>query len=508
MNETNNPNSGILGNEKASAEMSPSKIPKGLLAAGLTALVGSWIGMAVYMNYRLASVEDQLIKESRNITSSVNQNNQELHSQLQGAQNAVIAKVGETSSVLAKGLLELTNKEETRHGETIAALQNNQNVIANNRKELETSILNNQSKQTEVISNLVNALDSRSQESGQAILASLQQVGSAQQNVMQKIDESSKALQDLVQLSQQSNTQQLNELASHVNAMSEKEDPATKQIQAELTALAGRIDEFQTQLYASQESLQRINQTLPQWSATSQESLQNLNQNAQQLSQSLEDNLTRLQQRLTEISGSIEQSSETLMRTLYATTEGFEGSQIELKSDVSSIKEDTKADLQKLNDSILSISTQLEQWQAEKGNKTTSFSAKPPGEYDEVLKRIQQFTSNSVTWRAQLKSQLEEAGVRLDKMTENSQFPQDATTLKNTLNEFGRYMNETNTEMDSILQGLQTIGKWISTFSGTAGPGGESPPAVTEAGTDVPNQSPEGDNPEKRTKEEAGVSLY
>ena len=41
----------------------PAKISKGLIAVGLVSIVGSWTGMAVYMNHRLSDVADEFKRD-------------------------------------------------------------------------------------------------------------------------------------------------------------------------------------------------------------------------------------------------------------------------------------------------------------------------------------------------------------------------------------------------------------------------------------------------------------
>ncbi len=466
--------------ENQTKQVVQAKMPKGLVVTGIVAVVGSWFGMAVYMNHRISDLESGLTNGNSKVISSIDDKYKGLSSELNGIEVRISNNVQETSSVLAKGLLDLTENGEKRHDALTSAIQTSQ-------KQLESAFTQSQEKQIETVSNILTAM-------GEAQSSNSQQV-------IQSIKDTKQSLQGIVQNGLQNQNDKLSALANSIEQIPANEKEKSKIIHAQLTALSNRIQEFRNELSDSQESINKLNNALPQWKDSTKENYTELKKTLASYEDKFVNQMKTVQEKIVHIQHNMEQSTENLLKTLYLTSEGLEGTKFELKSEVETMKQSAKQDFDQLNKSIHSITNSLKEIKSDLSEKAVDTTSLQSGEINDVIDSVQAFSDRSLTIHTTLQSHIDEIKAWLDK---DSGTPLDRTFFKKMVEDYQGYLDNNNKQIANLMNSILEIHKSILEEGET----GETVEQSKTTPEPVDEEQKTAMHPEERTESEVGVSLY
>ncbi|MGC9327242.1 MAG: hypothetical protein ACP5I1_06390, partial [Candidatus Hinthialibacter sp.] len=369
----------------------------GLVAAGLVTIVGSWIGMAAYMDYRLQGIEDRIATETQQqVVSAVDSSRTILGSQIDKFSNGITTKINDTSSVLAKGLLDLTEKQEIRHQKTLEAINQNDANLSLAMNDLKNSALNKihttLSSQQELIHNEISQLAEKVEENNHGISQTVQTISrstlsahdavlAAVQNVnnnlaevntglLAHMDANAQSLQDLIHLSNQQRSQELVDLADQFNLAAESTNEGAQILSERLAVLAQRVTTLSDEMLDSHHAVQELSAQVPEWEKANQKTILQISETAQSIQKSLSDQVSSIQVKMSEMDDQLNSTSETLMRALYLTSEGMEGTKVEIKSHLENSKQETTAEIRNLVQCLSNVSRQIELLQDNAAAKT------------------------------------------------------------------------------------------------------------------------------------------
>lgn len=450
---------------KESPQVIRAKMPTGWIATGLVAVVGSWFGMAVYMNHRISDLEKGFQSEQSKVLASIGVNNDGLTNQLK-----------ETGSVLAKGLLDLTEKEVNRHDQL-------QTVIKTSQKELAAVFSDQQASQIKTISNIVSALGETQKSNNQSVIAA--------------IEDSKQSLESLVSSGISQQDARLNTLATAIDQLPTDDGEKSKIIHAQLTAMSNRIQEFQEQLVDSKSSIDELNQALPQWKNEAANDYKVLNTKVSDFEGKLVKHLQMVQEQVAAVQHNMDQSSENLLKTLYLTSEGLEGTKYELKSEVETMKQSAKDDFNRLNQSIHSITNSLDEIKSDLSMDSVDTTSLHPENINHMIDSVQTFSSRTIGLHQELQSHVDEVKAWLKNA--DSGAPIDRGFFEKLITDYQQYLDANHMQIDSLLASLQGVK--------------ESNTEIVKD-TEVVESNNEGEeqqtalHPEERTEGEVGVSLY
>lgn len=402
----------------------------GLVVAGLVTIVGSWIGMAAYLDYRLNEVEQNQQKVvsavdsarstlNEQIQTLAEQNRAALSDQLYGVSQNLSEKIKDTSGVLAKGILDLTQKEDDHFAAAMGLLNENKTHLAGALEAQQTT-------QSSILSAIQN-LD--------------QHLASAHTALQERIDATAGSLQELVQQSDQNTLTQLNELASSLSENAKQILTETQQFSSELTALARQVTDLESNVHSSQQILKTMNENLPAWQDASAQQITAAQTAALTTQDNLRKDLENLQQKINEISLRLDSTADSMMKALYLTSEGLEGARIELKTEFENTRNETAAEIQNLVQSVRGITETLEKLKtADNQSSLETQSGRLMPQDVQPLQALngslREITDKANLLREQITSQVEEAKARAQILLNRSDDPGQAQALVEILSQF------------------------------------------------------------------------
>ncbi len=507
----------------------------GLVVAGLVTVVGSWIGMAAYMDYRLQGMEERFTNETKQqVTSVADTTRTTLNSQISQFSNGIHSKIDDTSSILAKGLLDLNQKQEENQSATLAAIEQNGKVVTDQFRELEKTSHNEiatllQTQQESIQNGLTqltalveagnreiaqnaDTIQRANRTSSEAVLAAVTNLDNnlAEMNsgIRAHIDTNARSLEDLVKQSNETNGKQLAELASNMTSVATGANEGSMKLSAEMTALAQRISMMKNEIATSQSTVRELSASIPEWQKANQEQLKTLSDASSSITQQMKTQVAEIQDKIKEMGQRIDSTSESLLRALYMTSEGMEGTKIEIKSQLENSKQETAAEIRNLAQSLQGVSTQIENLQKNVTSQTTGsqssalpFTEMP--EFGQLMASLQSISLKVNDLRSQIDSQVLEVKTRTETLLNESGTPEKAETLRDMLHNFTSLAELAGGRLDILLEGLQEAHSIIEGYQ-TKSISQES----TSEESDSENDSNEiGLNPEERDQDTAKVSM-
>lgn len=451
-------------------QVTQAKMPKGLIATGLVAIVGSWFGMAVYMNHRITDLENGLRSQNNKVISSIDVNTETL-----------TKKFDSSSSVFAQALIDISDKQEKRHTDL-------QSVIQLSHKELEAALSHQQQKQTDTISTVLSAYNESQSTTSQTVLTAIQ--------------DTKTALEAFVQTGMQNQNQQLSEIASAVNRIPVDDGEKTKMIHAQLTAMSERIQEFQQQLVDSKASIDELNHSIPNLQTSVSQEMSGLSARISEYETQLIQHLQMVQEQVSTVQQNMDHSSENLLKTLYMTTEGLEGTKYELKSEVETMKQSAKQDFEKLNESINSISTSLYEIKQDLANDSIDTTSLQPDIINQVIDSVQMFSDRSISLNQELQSHINEVKAWLEKGSDGT--PLDVSFYQKMVNDYQSYLDLNQKQITALIHSINEVK--LSSASQPQDNSTENSAEDTQEKVDEDKQTAL--HPEERSQSEVGVSLY
>ncbi|MBN2329644.1 MAG: hypothetical protein JXR73_21060 [Candidatus Omnitrophica bacterium] len=470
----------------------------GLVVAGLVTVVGSWIGMAAYMDYRLQGMEDRIATETKQqVVSVVDASRTTLGAQINTFSDGITTKINDTSSVLAKGLLDLTEKQESRHQKTMEAIDQNDanlSLAMNDLKstaldEIRTSLKSQQeSIQNDItqltakveagnqdISQAVQTISRSTRSSNDAVLAAVQNMKNnlAEMNtgLLAHMDANAQSLQDLINLSNQQRSQELVDLAAQFNLAAEGSNEGAKILSEQLAVLAQRVTTLSDEMVESQNAVQELSVQVPDWKNASQKQILQISETAQSIQKSLSDQVDGLQNKMSEMDKRLNSTSETLMRALYLTSEGMEGTKVEIKSHLENSKQETSAEIRNLVQGLSDVSRQIEMLKENvttktAGSQSSSLPFLQTPQFEQLVSSIQTISSKTNSLRDQIDSQVKEVKARTETLLGNESAPDQTGALRDMLLNFTSLADMAGGELDTLLEGLHHVTVMVEDIKG------------------------------------------
>ena len=254
--------------------------------------------------------------------------------------------------MLASGILDLTKKEESRHTQTIQAINSNGDTLEKKHQEIASLISSNQETQSKEFNKAITAITD-TQEKQTQILSSIEKENGAnaqtildtlkttnetaqktESNLIAQINASTQSLEKLVKLSDQNRSQALSELASSVEDIVNQSSNDSKKLSTELTALAKHVSSMKNDLSTSQTAIEELNHLVPGWRKTGEQQFAALQESANRLNEKTQQNMNLIETKIANLNKALDESAETLMKALYVSTQGLEETKVELKSEM------------------------------------------------------------------------------------------------------------------------------------------------------------------------------
>jgi len=453
-----------------------------LVIAGLVTIVGSWVGMAAYVDYRLDGMEKNLAAETqkaiaaeaRPIAASLENNKSSLDLSLTSMQQKVLADLNEKSSVLAKGILDLNQKADENFAKTTKTLADNNAAVSasvgdalkNSQNELTALLAQNQENASKQIIASFDNLTGNLNESQSAILS--------------KIETSSSSLKDLVELSNKNQNDNLAALASLANQIKDSQ----QNIANVQSSAAIQIDQ--------------LTNLMPGWRKTNEEQLAALGDKTGVLEQGVKETLAALQDKFADLKQTVGAANESMMKTLFLTSEGVAGTKSELKSDVAGAKDETCKGLQQLNESIANLSTVLENMKKE-STKSAAVPLKESKEFKSLASGLDSLSERLSGARSEMTRQFEAARDRARAYLAGTSDPDQVKKLEEVFNQFSSMAEQVDQQLDSMNESLKSLTGAIAILKTSEKESGVSSISDTSAQPKAPPSGQEiGMNPENR----------
>lgn len=483
----------------------------GLVIAGLVTVVGSWIGMAAYMDYRLQGMEERIATETKQqVVTEADTTRGALDARLKQLTSTMDTKINDTSSVLAKGLLNLTEKSDGYHTELMSSLTDGKTQLAKQMEEANqqsvtslSNILNSLQKDVtqnvtsiqDQVTQLTTKVDTGNQqitqniqtmgqtarESSEAVLAAAKNMENnlteMNTGLITRMDSQTKSMEDLIKLSNSTAADKLSELAASMNAITSGSSNDSQKISADLAALAQQVTVLRNEIGASQGDVRALSASIPEWQKNSQQQLQTINDSAKSIGTNMQSHVDGLLSKIHDMNQQIDKTSESLMRALYITSEGMEGAKVELKSELESNKKATAQQIHELSQSMRDISQKLEGFKPQEGSQAASQSSFIPlnesPQFQTLANTLQGITSKTLDLRSQIDSQVNEVKVRTENMLTQSTQPEQAQLLQDMLHNFTSLADSAGGELDSLLENLQNLDQLMKKLPGEVKTAGE-----------------------------------
>ncbi len=467
----------------ASNQGNESRSSTSLVVAGLVTIVGSWVGMAAYVDYRLDGLQKDLSQENQRVISteaksitSTLENNKSIISRnissigetITTRQNELESTFKEKAAVLAQGILDLTDKEKERFDQVISTVNGNKSLLENQSseiasavkttKDLSDAITGHQEKTAQELTKIISSVD-KTGKTTSSLASSLsnlnQNVDEVKTSILSKIEASSNTIKDLIELAGSNQTEKLADLASTLNTYHTSVKNDAGKLSSELTSLNKDVNAFKSDVTTTKTSVQNLNELLPQWRKSNEEQLQVIEKSANTLEKHVNKSLNSLQTQFGDFARKIDSTNSSLMKALYVTSEGLEGTKVELKSEVAGIKEETGQKLNKLTDSVQAISNSI------KSLKGGQVSIKETPEIKSLSSGIKTLSDKLSSARENLIQQFEEARNRANNLIEKNSNPDETQKLQDVFKQFSTMAEHADQQLDSMTQGLQSLNDMI-----------------------------------------------
>lgn len=507
----------------------------GLLMTGVV-IVGSWMGMAAYIDYRLQDVEKHLAGNRETIVSQVKLETQK-------TQDALVLRVNETSSVLAKGILEITDNTNQGFKNTKEALTVYQQSINENQQSTATVLKQDidaarqavieelsssqqkiskslaaqwdqvQTSQSQALETALIELKSTQDESTGKILSAVDSVGSevkgAKSAINESLNSSMKSLQDLVKNGNINQREQFNQLLATVGGLNEQTAGTNETVGNQLQGLADQVAVLHQTMQDTQGSLDQVQAFMPEirrtYEAQWSEWVKYSDENVGKLTTKISD----IHGRINEMNKGLEANSETMMNALYVNSQGLEGTRVDLKSDLVMSRQETSAQLQDLSQSLQAISSELKTLQTQVSDPESSaigFNNDESKKRVETLKTaMTEFSATLGGVRESLATSLLPGLEQLEQSSNDESVKESVQLLKKAVEEVEGLITTTEQQRNSIEASLLK-GEAIALEDVTLNES-STQKRVHSAKAQVQTETVE-QHPEHRTEHALGFRLY
>lgn len=440
----------------------------GLVVAGLVTVAGSWIGMAAYMDYRLQSLEDRLINETKQqVVSIADTTRTTFNTQLTQVNDGLAGKIENTASTLARGIIDIKQTQTKMANEILTG-----NVVAEQIGDLKAQIqsfitekqgsLQNEVAQlaakiengNQTVSQALEVHSNANRSSDEALLTALQNLGTnlgeVNTGLLARMDTNAKSLEDLVKNTNENNVQLLYK---------------------ELSALAEKVTSLNTEFSNSQTALRELNASVPEWQKSSQEQLAQLTESNQSVTQDLQSQMGELQTKFNEMDQQITSANESLMRALYVTSEGMEGAKIEIKSELENSKQVTSTEIHNLVQNLQDVSKQIESIKQNISTQTTGSQSsalpfpKTP-EFEKLVSSLQSISLKTNDLRTQIDSRVKEVQEKTETWLGRDDASEKAGAIRDMLLNYTSLAEMAGGKLDTLIEGLQNIGQIMESING------------------------------------------
>ncbi len=472
---------------ESSSPVVVKQTPTGLILASVATIAVSWGGMAAYMDYRLTQMESGIEQQGQTVTEAVSEDMQNQYSSLK---NSISNSIDENSSVLAKGILELTNQEEQHFQKSLSEMSKFSSLIKGNRDVISQSVKkvleNNQSQiksllddklqntEKELVNQFANLQNTQLEQSKSlydALQSSYQKNSNAMTSTLETIDTNVKETKSVVNTGLVQTTKSLDELANRyegefqtlaarMESLSNHLDQDTKQLTAELNNLNNRVQTVRSELGVTQSNIDKLAPSLNQ---ASQKQLKLLGQTSDQVNKVLKENIQGIQEKITKLSEVVDDTTQNLMKAMNVTKNGLEDSTVELKSELVMSQEYTTNELKKLSLQVEEITQSLNQLMASKKNDSLGQLTAPldRSEGDSALEHfsteLTNLNSDIASFEDRLQKKVQFAREAIKQQLEYGAEKNQSEFLTDVANSFDEFSEEINKYFDSISSQLQSI---------------------------------------------------
>ncbi|MDP8242988.1 MAG: hypothetical protein P9L94_02820 [Candidatus Hinthialibacter antarcticus] len=533
---TSNPQTTPEAKPETKSPPSPSGLTgkgyaSGLLMTGVV-IVGSWMGMAAYIDYRLQDVEKHLANNRETIVAQVKE-------ETQNARDTLVLQTSKNSSILAQGILEIT--DNTNQGfkntkEALTAYQSSMNEsqqstatalkqdieaarqavieeLSSSQQKISKSLVaqwdKTQTVQSQALETALGNLQSSQDKSTGKILAAVDTVGSevkgAKSAINESLNSSMKSLQDLVKNGNINQREQFTQLLASLGGINEQTVGTNETIGNQLQGLAEQVSVLHQNMKTTQGSLDQVQAFMPeirktyetQWAEWVKYSDENVGQ--------LASNISEIHGRINEMNKGLEAASDSMMNALYVNSQGLEGTRVDLKSDLVISHEETSAQLQDLSQSLQAISSELKTLQTkvnDPDNSAIGFNGDESKKHVETLKTaMSEFSKTLGGVRDNLTTALLPGLKQLEQSSNDESVKESVQLLKKAVDDVETLISTTEQQRNSIEASLQRGGAIALEDS-----------ALSESSTQVHSAENQTEtieqHPEHRTEHALGFRLY
>jgi hypothetical protein len=431
------------------------KSAAGLIVSGLVVVVGSWIGMAAYMDYRLQGIEKRINADAKHhITAVAEKTNKSLSKFGKDLET----KINDTSSILAKGLLDIKETDQGYHTETLQAIEKTGSEVAQ------------VASSNQDIVRVVQTLGRTSRISGEAILTAVQNLDSnivdANTGLLARIDQNNQTLEDLVKLSNNNTKTQLAELASSVNTIANGSQNDSQKISDELSLLADKISNLGKDIDSSNKAVSELCVSVPQLQKDNQQQMYTITESTKTTQKDIQSNIADLQTKVNQMNASIDSTSESMMRALYITSEGMEGTKVEIKSQLENSKKQTTVEIGKLVQSLRDVSSKLDNLKQDVAQTPETQSSYLPiqetPQFEKLTSTLQGISKKTNTLRSQIDNQVKEVKARTETLFAKEDALKNDAALREMLHTFTSLADTAGGQLDSLLERLESLDKIVA----------------------------------------------
>lgn len=492
-NSKRNSQTSARGNSPLETQKETNRNSTSLVVAGLVTIVGSWVGMAAYVDYRLDGLEKNLAQETQrtvsaeaeSINNGLDSTKSHVNEQIANLDQKITSEINENSSTIAKGLVDLIQEEEKRFSQTVDALTTNKNSIeqakneiatalvqstTNAKEELASLITKNQEKQTKELTQLASLVQQNSETNTdlkETLNTTLQSLDETKEGILTKIESSSRSVQDLIELSNKSRSETFAELASTISTYSDTYEDDTQKLSKNVTALSQQVSTLKDDFISTQSNINELAKTLPTWKEDSEKQILALKNTSQSLQSALNSQVSALQNNINDMNKMVDKTTNSLLKSFYSTAEGIEGTKLELKTDMARFQESTSDNLEKLTQSMQTVSSKIEEIKAAQPGKTVSSdpAAIQNDEVKEVVETLETFREKIHRTRSDLTHRFSKARDQAQVFLEQSQDSEKVEQLQMIFKEFSHLAENADSQLNSMTEGIQDLHSTLSAIA-------------------------------------------
>lgn len=497
----------------------------GLVLSGV--VIGSCAALAVYVDYRLNSVERLIGQQTQEVSGTLDSHTASLRTEIGDGRK----EFKEHASILAKGIVDLTEQERTHHTNLLEQVIGFEGIIDEKQKEINAVLVAHQEIGQQQLQTLFDDYTSGLAEQNNSIVSALTQVQSGQihlqdevsaavrgmdgrleetrQSIVRAVNVSKESLAELIQLADQSQQGRLAELASEFAGLADDESSESLAMKSDIQRLAVQIDNLKKNVESAESAAHELKSMIPSMRDENDALLEATSEALQaRMSDLVREQfalqVNALNERIEGLYASLDQTSQSLLKAMFMTNENMDDIRIEVKSGLTMGRQETADQLHSLARTVLSISEELQRLTVAADRQAASAlesSSVCPAQMELYQNAIHGLVGKMTSLRTLLDEHVNAALLEGQPLADSPS--DDLPPLSRVMRQVEQLAGEIDEQLAELSRDIRLLSH-ASVDKEAASTEEETAPTVDSA---QETASAQARNPEKRG-EELGVALY